>query len=42
MIEVSPWVTLTMVATTIVLAVTVFVLHLNEKVRPGFVLGCEY
>ncbi|KAI0810948.1 hypothetical protein BC629DRAFT_1589690 [Irpex lacteus] len=26
-----PWVTLTMVATTIVLAVTVFVLHLNEK-----------
>lgn len=31
-----PWVTLTMVATTIVLAVTVFVLHLNEKVRIGF------
>ncbi|KAI0093714.1 hypothetical protein BDY19DRAFT_881949 [Irpex rosettiformis] len=26
-----PWVTVTMVATTIVLAVTVFVLHLNEK-----------
>ena len=27
-----PWVTVTMVATTIVLAITVFVLHLNEKV----------
>jgi hypothetical protein len=27
-----PWVTLTMVMTTIILAITVFVLHLNEKV----------
>jgi integrin alpha FG-GAP repeat containing protein 1 len=27
-----PWVTLTMVVTTIILAITVFVLHMNEKV----------
>lgn len=28
-----PWVTLTVVAATIILAIIVFVLHLNEKVR---------
>jgi len=28
-----PWVTLTVVLATIILAVVVFVLHLNEKVR---------
>ena len=28
-----PWVTVTVIAATIVLAVIVFVLHLNEKVR---------
>ena len=33
-----PWVTLTVVATTVVLAIIVFVLHLNEKVRPIFFL----
>ena len=32
-----PWVTVTMVATTIVLAITVFVLHLNEKVSKQFI-----
>ena len=33
-----PWVTLTVVATTVVLAIIVFVLHLNEKVRHIFLL----
>lgn len=28
------WVTVTVVAATIILAIIVFVLHLNEKVRP--------
>jgi integrin alpha FG-GAP repeat containing protein 1 len=28
-----PWVTLTVIISTIILAVIVFVLHLNEKVR---------
>ena len=31
-----PWVTLTVVIATIILAVIVFVLHLNEKVHPVF------
>jgi integrin alpha FG-GAP repeat containing protein 1 len=33
-----PWVTLTVVVATIVLAVIVFVLHLNEKVCPSIIV----
>ena len=34
-----PWVTVTVVATTVVLAIVVFVLHMNEKVRS---ISCNF